>query len=254
MPFYSFAVYRGNDGKYSGSDGLNLLITPDRETADRFYRFLQTYPDTKKYTFHNFERHSAQMWTFWGDSQNDLRDFIVDMWQRDFPIPDERFRSLPDTVCIAQYDTNQDFNKEFSPIITHIHLADHVNNGEFFIRRKRHPGQLWYLDGSWIRVSEKQRTKFRIELVDKDTHVLGTPLLIGTDEVRIVALNPSSTNTIKADSRYDGALGTSGDRSTFKFGAFHQGFNVELGRKDELEYVTYVYSDRLLGEEWELVH
>ncbi|KAE8325678.1 hypothetical protein BDV39DRAFT_206800 [Aspergillus sergii] len=257
MPFYSIAIYRGKEDKHEGDAGYNLITTPDRETADLFYRLLQTYPDidTKnKYHFFNLQRHSAQMWTFQtACCRDDLRELVRAMTGRQFSITDERFRDLVQKVVIQHYDSNRWFDKNYIPIIPHIDLADHISGGEFFIRRKYHPSQFWYLDNDWIRISENQSTKFRLELVNNSSAPKDA-LLIGSDEVRIVALNPSSTTTIGSHSVHNGALGSKGDNETFKFSAFRNQFNLGLGTNLQSDYVKYVTSRRLLGEEWELIN
>ncbi|KAE8336063.1 hypothetical protein BDV24DRAFT_168622 [Aspergillus arachidicola] len=255
MPFYSLAIYRGSDGNHYGDAALNVLTTPDQETADRYYRFLQTYPDVYEntYKFSNFQRLSAQMWTFQSSGQDDLREFTRRMCHHDFTISDERFRSIVGSVVLQQYQSNVWFNIYGAPIIPDVDLVAPVNQEEFFIRRKRHPGQYWFLEGQYVRTSESQRTKFRIELVDKNVKTSGIPLLIGSDEVRIIALDASSSTTIKSGTYGSGLLGTQGDNSTFKFGAFHQGFNLAVNSTGTADFVTYANSDRWIGEEWELV-
>ncbi|GIJ82134.1 hypothetical protein Asppvi_000637 [Aspergillus pseudoviridinutans] len=253
MPFYSIAVYRGKDGRHAGDAAYNLLMSPNRETADRFYRFLQTYPDiyNNKYNFNKLESLSAQVWTFQSNDQDDLRELVRHMCSRDFTISDARFQSIVGSVVLHQFNSNTWFNNTYIPIVQDVNLAAHLNNGEFFIRRKRYPSQFWYLDNKWIRVSDTERTKFRIELKEDGTQTLGTPLFISSDQVRIIAVGSSSTTMIK--SAKDGYVGKDGEISTFNFGAFNQGFGVRYNSGDKSDHITYTDSGRLLGEEWELV-
>lgn len=260
MPFYTLAFWRGKgDGHLDdGKKGNYFIVTPDRDTSDLLFRFLQEGQRFEnKYEFHEVKRVSPQYWTYIGTGP-DVRDFFCDILSGKVAIHDKKFAPLRHNFSFQQFRSNDWFDRSPLPqvIIPHVDVADHVSGAEVWIRNKRMPDQYWYLNQSNNNVepSPFKRTKFRVEYA-KDTNDRET-LLINDDDVVISAVGRGVNPTIGTDSK--GELVTNNNnnsrRTTFNFGALlHGGFDLHEDNNQRGSVVRYNGPSYTYGEEWELV-
>ncbi|KAL4996451.1 hypothetical protein BDV10DRAFT_187106 [Aspergillus recurvatus] len=262
MPFYSIAIC--NSVVAYGGPEFYLLTTPDCQTADLFYRFLQTYPQTShmcRFTY--FETLSAQMWRFVASRPQGLPDVVTGLSAGQISINDNRFKSLIGRVILHRYSApHSPFDTAHIPpaIIPHLDRPAHISGGEFYIRDKFDHKLFWTTSGKFItaRTANQEPTKFRIELADNAirANTTGTPLMIESDGVRITAFHGfdqvTSLGPVSHRSMGDGeglmTLEASQHEPTvFQFGAFNSGFYLD--RTSAMTYdPTCVH-----GQQWELV-
>lgn len=263
MPFYSIATPLRDPYQYY------VITTPDRETADLFYRYIQERPSDidQSPKIWNLCRLSTQMWKFSISPNCSLQDVVAEITKPRL----ERFADLVGSVIIERHFTIREPGESAGvPVIPHIDTADMpvvVSEGEYLIRNKFDHSQYWgmvvcpgQVDGMAIRGDRPrtQATAFRIELADKDIKIDGQPLLIASDEVFITAVGKGEKENHPIYYDTDGRLSTQvtpGSSGSFKFGHLRQG-NFTPHRIPSGSYMHMHYSPTYCGvarEAWELV-
>lgn len=258
MPFYSIAKSTGDPWEYY------VITTPDRKTADLFYRYLQERPidinqDPKVF---NLRRPSTEMWKFGMPSDSNLQHVVAELsnpWH-------ERFADLVGSVIIEKHSTIESKVTAGVPVIPHIDTADSpviVSGGEYLIRNKFDHSQYWGMGGVLepsirTNLERSYATTFCIELASKDVKIEGEPLLIDSDQVFISARRDGRIYPIHYN-EHDGKLSTKvtpGSSGSFKFGHFQQGnfmtddFHIDETVVNILYYPEYSGPAR---KAWELV-
>lgn len=256
MPFYSIAKSTRDSWQYY------VITTPDRKTADLFYRYLQERPiDINKHPkVSKLRRPSTQMWNLRMPYDSNLQDVVAELskpWHG-------RFADLAGSVIIEKHSTMETKVTASVPVIPHIDTADSpviVSGGEYLIRNKFDHSQYWGMSKVAERsirrnVERPHATAFRIELADKDVKIKGEPLLIDSDQVFISARQEGVTYPIYYNQ--DGKLSTNvtpGSSGSFKFGHFQQGNFMphDLQTGDSVNIFYYQEYSGPAREAWELV-
>ncbi|BCS23155.1 uncharacterized protein APUU_31380A [Aspergillus puulaauensis] len=256
MPFYSIAKSTRNPWEYY------VITTPDRKTADLFYRYLQERPiDINQHPkVSKLCRTSTQMWKLRMPSDSNLQHVVAELsnpWHK-------RFGDLVGSVIIEKHSTIEAKETAGVPVIPHIDTADSpviVSGGEYLIRNKFDHSQYWGMSNVSERSTQRHverphATAFCIELANKYLKIKGEPLLIDSDEVFISARHDGVIYPIYYNQ--DGKLCTNvtpGSSGAFKFGHFQQG-NYMAHDFHSGESVNIFYYPEYSGparEAWELV-
>ncbi|KAJ5808387.1 hypothetical protein N7474_009656 [Penicillium riverlandense] len=243
----------------------NIVITPDRETSDLFFRFIQ---DNRKLAgdcvFHEVRRLSPQMWTWHGNPE----DWAL--WNATYHINkgtaegknQEHLKKLRGKVFLRHYGKADHVQLSFPPIPHIDHIKDHISGDVFFIRNKLSPERYWVKDGTTgegpgvgnVITWTTARSKFRIQLAMG--HQVGR-LMVEDDDVKMsLVLDGQDYPLQLKDAKPKGALDTSGGKDLVcKFGdLLNGGFSAD----NYGEYLTIFHfpdklNNGLSGELWELV-
>ena len=263
MPFYACAFNCGNgqDGNYN----QYIIITPDRETSDLFFRVIQ---DNLKLAnnceFRGVRRLSPQMWTWYGSSN------VWELWYAVQHINKgtaksknpEHLKKLQGKVFVRFYKNSYSEYLIYPPIPHVDHIKDHISGDVFCIRNKLSPERYWVKTGTtssgpgvgniitWTSV----RSKFRIQLAEG--HHEGK-LMVEDDHVKISLVLDGENYPIRLkDEKPKGALDTSGGKELVcKFGDLLNGaFSADkYGEYSTIFHFPEKLSNGLSGEVWELV-
>lgn len=268
MPFYTYAYWRGGQTPSNSYDHRYLLITPNRETADTFYRGIQEAAPMQfhGHTITRVDRLSPQVWTFSGLYGHAIRDLI---------------RYINDGNVLLQgiqylKDTRGKINSELMaydemrgpwPIISDLGLRDHVDKGTCFIRNKYAVDQFWFCEPpkkgendpvkEQIQLSTTNRSRFSIEFSEKPKQ--DGLVILSSDKVKLKLLHGGSSVPITIQSGYLFASDTTGSKQSFRFDLFDGGFQIKRvdpkGEKNSFEAPCLTSDEETntgAGQVWEL--
>jgi hypothetical protein len=183
MPFYTLLF---NTKHQAGQWYRDVIISPDRKTADLLYRSLQEFPEPKPgFQLQHLSRLSPQIWTY-EHTRTDVFYTILNGIYDGTAVIDANIRKkLRGKVFLDHLYWTPHATKDF-PILPKIETVDLINGRVFHIRNKRAPDQYWALHGNFIVQSKVRRSAFRVTLEDKtDTKDL---VMIGGDRVKLRVL------------------------------------------------------------------
>lgn len=266
MPFYSIVL--NYQSSWTGEDegphnNRNLVITPDRATADLLFRVIQDNPRnlTTRVSYDEVRRISPQMWSWSAPEHNDytgLQHAIVDINRGQVNCDRKHLEKLRGKVTL---DYIGDWTKPL-PIIPHLDVADHISGHHFCIRNKRATDQFWAYpevdEKKPVLISTTRRAKFRLRAVgvnarDKETLMVDTDMVslelvyANRGGVEYWPVNLDRTNGLLRPQRR-------GNPDTFTFGSlFRGGFSVDFFRNEPNKLFPFkAREDSEGGELWEL--
>ncbi|KAL4916350.1 hypothetical protein BDW62DRAFT_202855 [Aspergillus aurantiobrunneus] len=262
MPFYNLVYNYDPSEKEHGYYRQALVVCPDRETSDLFFRFIQDQMQiSEKAHFKSLRHLSPQMWT-WAGSQNafEVHHACEAVNLGTAKGKREHLEKLQGRVFVCNL-SNENTDTIGPAILPRFEdLADQVSGNVFCIRNKRAPDRYWLkADVSEnnpgkkpLQPSNDQRSRFKIEISSQ--HQAGT-LMVDDDDVKMFLVHDGVDYPIMASK--DGRLTTNeGDKPlVFRFGRLlNGGFLSDYG-PDNQKYIWYTPGDEktaLSGEIWEL--
>lgn len=249
MAYYSYLSLKrpgdGNDDNYNW-----LVISPDRNTADTFFRILLENKQiklgnqrTKVINMYELNRESSRLWTIncddgdigatlhsalsgKNDSSNTAEDTVLHDFIGKIKIYWMGGRTGLQWKIIAQ-QTAVDLDNDW------------LSGYSFFIRRRGFPSSYWYVDDKGLWLSHDKRTRFVIALTEASVTPRKVPL-IARDKIKISTIG-SNGELVPIRTRRSGSDKV---QTTFLFGDFLTSFNVdndgkivvsEPGRGDSFE-------------------
>jgi len=231
--------------------GRHLLHFESRYAADELFRALQDVRNSAGANIWTLSRLSPQFWCY--DTLNDGDPWwsIVE-FQRRNTVPEFNYKF--GSTALADAATGRDW-----PIIPNPAIGtDWVHGNAFFIRNRREPHLYWFVQNDIILVSNRRRSKFRIQGVDFDETDLGKKVLIRKDKVTISVVPETAIQSNVQQGHFvargeDNALKVGNMMLEWSFGDL---FNASIG----VTWVTEVAQDEVTarymtddgGDEWEL--
>ncbi|KAG2416890.1 hypothetical protein HFD88_008107 [Aspergillus terreus] len=271
MVFYNLAFFRGDHWDSGGGrDNRYLIIAANRGVADYLFRLLQERSDpvNRKAEFHELKRMSPQMWSWCGESDRALYNFIENVNLGKANLPHDVSRRIRGQVFFQGLG-NWDNSARIYPILPDLDVADHIHGKIFCIRNKRVPQRFWSSDTKGaIVISTIKRAKFRIEIKGKPN--VENPLMVPWDDVQLKLMRQASDQdqahgeypiTMKDDGSLAAKTGYVRNPFYFKLGDLFTGrFGIAVQEKEgakesnEQETLVPVVCDELFegGEVWEL--
>ncbi|KAL3470857.1 hypothetical protein BJX99DRAFT_263799 [Aspergillus californicus] len=277
MVFYTLAFFWDDKHRHTysyyysnGRDQRYLIMTPDRPTADLFFRFLQDQLDVgDKAKFCSVTRLSPQMFSWCGDNEESITWAIDYINEGSGRVPARVLNELKGRVFYKRLGKWNDDYRTF-PILPELDVKDHINTATFCIRNARVPQRFWYVPGDLtsetdVQVSIYHRSKFEIKMtedagLDKSREV--KRLMIHSDNVYIHVVRDRSRVPIVVNRKRTLQASPDEDPKAFPFGGLRgQKFHVELEKSDNENSndgpgkITLKFksgSDNDTGEIWEL--
>ncbi|EQK97703.1 hypothetical protein G6O67_006781 [Ophiocordyceps sinensis] len=250
MAYYNYlALKRPGD---SLDDDYNwLVVSPDRNTTDTFFRLLLENRELKlgskkstTVTIHEIKRESSRFWTIdssdrdvgatlhfalsgKNDSSNTAENTVLNDLVGKIKIYWMGGRASQQWKIIGQQATVDVDN-------------DWLSGYSFFIRRRGFPNSYWHMDKG-ICLSDSKRTRFVVSIRKPTTMAPKIPL-IASDQITISTIGPGGElEPLKAPR--SGA----GTETRFQFGDFLTRFSV-----DQADGRTIVYTEAGRGDSFEL--
>lgn len=228
MPFCSYALYRGRND-FSGLTERYVVITPNRAIADQFYRGIQ-----EQVIFRNSnvevrpERLAANMWTWEATAADDLRE-VIDRINSGSPsdimLETEYLRTLRGKVYIQKCG---EYESRVFPYVHDYGIADHISGNTFFIRNQFDPNEFWYFEKGTVRVSTRNRSRFRIETAKRSN--IKDLVMVDSDMVTLSHVQGSNQTPISVDE--EGYLFSgNGKNRAIEFGCFKGSFETQIFSK-----------------------
>ncbi|KAL7276573.1 hypothetical protein RUND412_000415 [Rhizina undulata] len=224
--------------------GRILLTCESRYIADEFFRALQTVQGSDgRLLYSLMDRKTPDLWYY--DTPNDNRwDQIVNI----LGTPGLLSQFKPTVMVMLM----NDWGGRDWPVIPAVSGPDYVHNGTFFIRNKRQPNLYWYSFEGSIRVSDRQKTKFRIGSSTIEQSL--QKIMIRDEEVEIRTLdNRSNPSYVTRGSNGSSVLQVCSDTSErWPFRNFQGRFGTTWEDRGHgvQEFVRYTEGED--GDEWEL--
>lgn len=241
--FYLYLNWFGSLDRKFANQELYLLTCESRYVADEFFRALKGLRSSgRKRWYMLLERKTPQLWCFTPIDDKRHYPFAAALARSDLL----KFRP---TVMWQLLSNGESLSPHYPPIIPPLDGPDWVNNGTYFIRNKRQPKLYWYHVGSYIRVSDTRKTKFRIRDVDLDGD--DESVLVRSDVVEISLLD-NGTNEMFLVKSKSGRLMISLDPRQWGFHRFLDGFGTMWKNEGDVEFEYVIATDADEADEWEL--
>ncbi|RLL93218.1 hypothetical protein CFD26_100876 [Aspergillus turcosus] len=212
-----------------------LVISPDRNTADTFFRVLDenrslVVEGTRKVNIKELNRESSQIWTY--DCDDNGLPYQLNLTvsgncpEAYYEVP--AWRDLLGKIKILpmSWITAVGHNPTGWKMLPELHLGvdnDCLSGYSFYVRRRGFPDAHWYNDDGVISLSRHKRSRF---IVTVQTELQSPKIpIIARDRVKIEWVGVNSTRISLDVSKGFLAL-TLGEAKPFRFSDFLQRFSI----------------------------
>jgi hypothetical protein len=254
MAYYSYLCLKrpgdGNDDDYNW-----LVISPDRNTTDTFFRILLENqqiklgnPQSKVINIYQLNRESSRFWTINCDDGDVGATLHFALSGKNASANTAEGTVLNDLIGkIKIYWMGGRITYQWRVIAqqTAVNKDDDWLSGySFFIRRRGYPNSYWYHDqtGTWL--SDHRRTRFVVTITGAKVMSPKIPL-IASDKIVISTIGPGGElRPIRIQKS-----GSETVQTKFSFGDFLTSFNVYVDNNDDRKIVI---SEPGSGDSFEL--
>ncbi|KJZ69770.1 hypothetical protein HIM_10829 [Hirsutella minnesotensis 3608] len=251
MAYYSYLALK-RPGDANDDDYNWLVVSPDRNTTDTFFRILLENKELKLgnqktniVKIHEIKRESSRFWTIDssdGDVGATLHFALSGKNNSSNTAKDTVLHDLIGRIKLYWMGGRVSYQWKIIGQQAAIDVDnDWLSGYSFFIRRRGYPNSYWHFVDGRVRLSDTKRTRFVISIREPKTTAPKIPL-IASDHITISTIGPhGELEPVKAPR--SGA----GTETRFRFSDFLTRFSVDHA---DSERVVYLEAGR--GDSFEL--